>query len=266
MVESNQREQMISRPELLYLLNRMGVKNIAGGQLNEWSLPAQKLGQLLQDGEQSLIDRHLAERKEGDSSLTIDPELESLMTVIAKRDRAFVLVRGTQQGKQLFIFNMDRGKIVEHTLPREGVHRLAPIADSDAFLARLKQIIPLASVTKEHRPEFKISEPDLEKVISEIRQGKIEPARQVLASAGMNAEYFGHFTRAIAAPEFTLSLACLRIDGETTTGASSVSVFADQQSAWGIWPHQLDAVPPVLIVYPSGVDDVFALVSGWIKA
>lgn len=74
------------------------------------------------------------------------------------------------------------------------------------------------------------------------------------------------FIHALEQPEFTLSLACLQIENDEALDASSTSIFADQQSAWGIWPDNMEADPPILLIFPSGITDIYNAVTDWLEA
>lgn len=258
MTESNQSEIILSRSELIYLLHGLNCKTAVGITLDELELPEEDLQDHLNKGSQDLAKHSL---------LPVPTYVQELVEAVGKRDMALIAVRGINKlGRQLFVFNFYKDKIIEHTLPTEGIHRLAVIDSFDALIQRFKQIVPLAPVEQSGRPKFKITQPEFEAVVNQAQSGQTTQAEKSLLRAGLPKEFSKYLLRALKTPEFFLSLACIAVENDTAVNASSASIFADQQSAWGIWPYDMTASPPLMIIFPSGVTDVYNAIQDWYEA
>ena len=249
-------EFILSRAELVYLLHELKCKTVVGVNLKELNQSDEELSVSLKQG-QTLLNK----KKD-----TVDySQLVEFVEVLGKRDIGIVMIRGIKNlGRQLFIFNFYNGKIIEHTMPEEGFYRLALIPSFDALIERLKQIVSLAAVNMNDREINKISQPDFENIIKFVQSGNIHEAEKILEQTDFNQAYYGYLLQAIGEPEFTLSIACFKIQNDTAMETSSVSIFADQQSSWGVWPGEMEATPPILYLFPSGITDVFNTFSDWL--
>lgn len=256
---------VLSRAELVYVLNALQATKIIGVDLSEFDLPPGRFQTLLQDAEQSLVDSSLLTVEEKDQKRLLDPGLVGLVGALPFCSLAFVLVRGVRgQGQQMFIHNFYEDIIVEHTLPQEGLHRLAAFDSLESFFARVDNLVPLKPVIVENRPQLSISESGFEELRQSVQAGEDGKAQSRLTACGLEEDLAPALLQALRDPLFTLSLACLECEKSTVINAHSLAVFADEQSAWGIWQETGDKDDPDLLVLPTGINDVRAMIISWL--
>src|ERR1700690_415900 len=95
-------EIVLTRAELVCLMNMIGATHLAGMELKEFDLPNSRLKKIIKIGKKSLSGRSLIDRKTHE----INPVLVDLIKAISFRERAIVLIRGIHgMGRQLFTFN-----------------------------------------------------------------------------------------------------------------------------------------------------------------
>jgi len=258
-------ELILSRAELVYVLNALQATRIVGVDLKEFTCPRQKLEALLEEAEQSLIARSLLTVDNQSQTRLLAPELVEMVGALAFRSLAFVLVRGVRgKGQQLFIFNLYQDIMVEHTQPQDGIHRLALISTLEDLFARIESLVPLQPVIREGRPEFTIAQTEFERLRQQVQAGGNGEALSTLVAAGLAEDLAPLLIQALQNPLFTLSLACLECEGDAVVDASSVAIFADEQSAWGIWQGTADVDAPQLLIFPTGINDVRSAFIDWL--
>jgi hypothetical protein len=264
-MSSSEKEIFLSRPELLYLLNAFGSRHVVGLKLDEFGWSQQRLAQFLDEGKQILIARSLLTETE---NFPADDILADMIRVIAFRSIALLLVRGVKgRGQQLYIFNHYQNRIVEHTMPEDGMHRLMEIQNPEELILRLANLIPLQSVLLEHKIQFEVSQQEFEEIVNNSKlDAKKARILSFLETQGLSIEHASMFIEALISPELTISLACLAIDNDEAYEAQSVAIFADQDSSWGVWPMDMPADPPKLEVYPTGINHIVPFIELWLSA
>lgn len=259
-------ELILSRAELVYVLNALQVRRIVGVELEEFGWPEDKFARLIQKAEQTLISRSLLTIDPETQTRLLVPELVGMVGTLAFRSVAFVLIRGVRdKGQQLFVYNLHKEAVVEHTLPRDGVHRLAHIGTPKDLFSRIESLAPLELVRREGRPQFTIEQREFESVRKNVQSnGSVKIATSVLAGAGLGKDLIPVFIQSLKNPLLTLSLAYLECEDDTITAASSVAVFADEQSSWGIWSGAVDVNPSELLIFPTGINDLKSAFTDWL--
>jgi len=258
-------EIILSRAELVYCLYTLGAREVVGMELGEFDLPQPQLDALLREGEQRLIARSLLVDDVQAQTRQISPDLLEMVRALAFRPIAFILVRGLKgYGQQLFVMNFHEGKIVEHTLPEEGKHRLMLMSSLKDLFARLDRLVPLEAVIQEGRPEVIIAQDEFEALRVLADSGSQDEAITKLTALGFPEDMAHQMLQALANPQFTLSLACLKIEDKTIVEAFSVAIFADEMSSWGIWPAAMESDPPQLLIRPSGINDIWSVFLKWL--
>ena len=265
MIDQKTTEFVLSRPALIYIAQQLGIKYIIGVELDEFKLPAQELRNIINKGKKQLIDQGFLSSR--NTRLINSSSLNDLVKTIGFRDLAFVLIREIRGvGKQLFMFNFFDNFIVEHTFPVEGMHRLALISTTEELYKRLGQLLPLSPVYQDGRPEFRISKSAFESALQILKSGDKGSAVLIFKESGLKPDLLERFMSCLELPEFTLSIACFLIKNDKVRNTSSASIFADQHSAWGIWPDNMKIDPPIMLVFPSGITDIYSAVQDWLKA
>jgi len=258
-------ELILSRAELVYVLNALQASRIVGVELREFTWPQQQFDALLQEAEQSLISRSLLTVDAQTQRRLLAPELVEMVSVLAFRSLAFALVRGVRdKGQQLFVFSLYQDTIVEHTQPQEGMHRLAVIGTPEDLFARVESLVPLQPVLRGGRPQFTMVQKQFERMRQSVQTNNTSEAMSILVAAGLAEGLVPSFIRALQKPLFTLSLACLECEGDTVVVASSVAAFADEQSSWGIWSGAADVDAFQLLIFPTGINDIQSAFIDWL--
>ena len=258
-------EIMLSRPELVYILNALQAQQIVGVELEEFSLPQPQFNELLQQAEQQLIRRSLLRIDENSNARTLAPGLVAMVGALAFRSMAIILVRGIQgKGQQLFVFNLYHDIFVEHTLPQEGVHRLMSIDTADALFMRLEDLVPLHPVTVQGRPRITMEQDEFKRLYDTIQSGTVDLTLAGLLSKKVGDEIAQTLVTTLQKPLVTLSLACFEVHDDIATDASSVAVFADEYSSWGLWQDADDPNPSHLVIFPTGINDIRAAFAQWL--
>lgn len=251
-------ETILTRAELIYLMDRVGATHLAGMELKEFSLPVSRLMKLKQSGKQSLLARSLINK----TTFAINSELEGLVKAISFRDRAIIVVRGIGgKGKQLFIYNFYGSTFVQHTMPEEGKHRLEKISTSKNILDRIGELIFLKPVSKNKRPRYSISRQDFEQIES-VASSNPNKALLRLKSLGLPEEATSLIVKALNQPIFTLSIACLGIKKDEIINATSCGVFAIEEASWGIWPGNNGSE---IMIFPVDGEDVRSMLLDWVN-
>jgi hypothetical protein len=258
-------ELILSRAELVYTLNALQTTHIVGMEMREFARPQKQFEALLREAEKSLIERSLLTVDNQSQERLLAPELVGMVGALAFRSLAFVLVRGVRgKGQQIFIFNRYRDIMVEHTFPREGTHRLALVNTLEDLLARVDSLVPLQPVIREGRPKFAIAQTEFEELQQRVQADSNGEALSNLVAAGLGQDLASVLIQALKNPLFTLSLACLKCERDTVVDAKSVAVFADEQSAWGVWQGTEDKGAPQLLIFPTGINDVLSALIDWL--
>jgi len=258
-------ELILSRAELVYVLNALQASRIVGVELTEFAWPQQQFDALLREAEQGLVSRSLLTVDAQSQRRLLAPELVEMAGVLAFRSLAFALIRGVRdKGQQLFVFNLYQDLMVEHTLPQEGMHRLVPIGAPEDLFARVESLVPLQPVRRKGRPLFTMAQSRFERMRQGVQTKSASEVMSILVTAGLAEGLVSLFIQALQNPLFTLSLACLECEGNTVVAASSVAVFADEQSSWGIWSGAADVDPSRLLIFPTGINDIQSAFVDWL--
>lgn len=254
-------EVIISHAELIYVLHRIKAKNLVGMELKEFSLPNEKLDEILELGLKSLISRSVIDPK----TLEISSELIDLVRAIGFREFAVILVRGIRgKGKQIYIFNFYGNSIVEHTQPEENKHRLKVIASFEDFINRIEQLVPIKPVFSENRLQYHINTIDFER-IQDLSIKNPEEARQKLLSNGVSESSALLLLSILSNPILTFSIACLVVKKNTIVEANSVAIFADEISSWGVWSSKTTKNKLDWLIMPTGINDVKMSLIKWLE-
>lgn len=166
--------------------------------------------------------------------------------IMAYPQIAMIIIReDIPLGPQLFLLYQSQEGIIEHTCPREGVHRLALIPNIPTLLVRATQILSLqdqdpikASVEIEQEAFFKLH--DL------ARHSQHDLALEMLQRAGMLSTAAEAFVVAMEQPIFSGQVVLLKCEDQTIIDARDIVMVQDQKSAW----YVMQAIPgqPLLLV------------------
>ena len=153
---------------------------------------------------------------------------------------------------------------MEHTQPKEGVHRLALMSSVDDFMLRLKTLIPLQPVNPEGRPQYTIALQDFQKMQQYVESAQEADLLSLLNKCGLKSEMAEMVVQAMLRPLFTLSLAFFVCNGDTAADASSAAIFANESAAWGIWGGLTGLQEGEYLLLPTGINDIQAACKQWL--
>lgn len=255
---------LLSRDELVGLLHLVGSSHLVGIRLDEPDLPSDKYEELLARAFQSLTRRSLISASPPTTHAAIAESLFECVNVLAYREFAAILVRGRpSRGQQIYIYNCWHGQLVLHTFPTPESHWIARIASRNELARQLQTLMPLAPSTAGSSLYLDLTENDLEKLREDAQSGQPGTAINRLISAGFSSDTAKTLVQALSAPLLTLSVAFLQCSADTIDGATSIAVFGDTESAWGIWP--LVGQQPTLRLRPVGYNDLSDCWTRWLE-
>lgn len=251
---------ILSRAELIFLMNSISAKHLAGIELKEFNLPRANLQKLIRTGKQSLISRSLVDKQTLESA----SKLKSMVKTISSRDRAIILVRGIRsKGQQLFIYNFYKNSLVQHTMPEEGLHCLKKVNTAADMLNYINQLILLKPVAlKDKRVTFSMPREKFLEIQKIASINNINEACKQLMSFGISEGRALLLTKSFLRPMFTMSLGCLKIKKDEVADMISFSVFAIEGDAWGIWPGEIRSEIKLL---PVDGGDILAMLEDWLN-
>lgn len=167
-----------------------------------------------------------------DGVSVLDRTLFMLATVVAFPDIALMIIRHlANYGAQLFLMYSSSGITVEHTFPREGLHRLALISDRRAFQRRLGEILPIrpGDAPEWQRP---IEQLQFVSMLGQIDQAQMDAAQNTLVRCGFPVGEADKFAHALANPSMKANVALLRCSSGRIIDARNVAIAQDESTAW----------------------------------
>ena len=186
-------------------------------------------------------------------------ELLRAARIIAYPQVAMIIIRHVLAlGPQLFLLYQSQEGIIEHTCPKEGVHRLALIPDVSTLLIRATQILSLpdqdpikASIEIEQEEFFKLNEL--------TQHAQHDPALGMLQSIGMPSTAAEALVGAMEKPTFSGHAVLLKCAEQTIVDARDIVVVQDQKTAW--YAAQRTPGQPVLLVKSIQAREMLAIFS-----
>jgi len=159
---------------------------------------------------------------------------------------------------QLFALYQSQEGIIEHTCPKEGVHRLAIIPDIPTLLIRATQILSLpeqdslkSSVEIEQEAFFKLHE-----LTQHAQHG---PALEILERAGMQSSAAEALVVAMEKPTFSGHAVLFKCDDQAIVDGRDIVVVQDQKTAW--YAAQRTPGQPTLLVKSLQAREMFEIFS-----
>jgi hypothetical protein len=254
----------LTRAEFFTALNTFKDPVLVGMKLPEWELPENEQQALTNTGRDSLVERELGTVQAG-TEFELAAVADPFIRAIARPEMVIGLVLASKgRGRYMLFYNIHEDLIIEHLINEDGSHTLTHFKEIGSLFARFTELIPLQSVNREGRPMYEISQEQLESISEEVQKKMtVKKAKAILEKTILVKEQLAMAAAAVAKPLFSLSMACLVVEGKAAVEASSAPGFADEKSAWGIWPKDTDADPPIFWLMPAGINDIHSTLIDW---
>lgn len=222
------REIFFSHTEFLTILDAVRATAIVGADARKLFPPEKEEREtILRQGKTLLEQRGL---------LTADrqfhPDLLRAARIIASPQVAMIIIRNViALGPQLFVLYQSQEGFIEHTCPKEDIHRLAIIPDMALLLLRATQILSLpdrdalqSSVQMEQEKFFKLYEL--------TQHHRHEPALDILQHTTMPSTAAEALVVAMEQPTFSGHAVLLKCAEQTIVDVRDVVVVQDERTAW----------------------------------
>jgi hypothetical protein len=222
----------LARSEFLVLMDAVKAPAVVG--LDTASLvPADKEQHkaLVLAGLESLKQRDLM-RVEGDVHV-LDPRLLALAMAVGHPDVASITRKDTPgRGSQLFLHYLAPPIIVEHTLPSEQHHRLAPLADMPTLIERLLAILPVPEARALPEERGRMTMDAFLTLKGQAEGGDRAGAQAAAQAGGLSAAGAASLVSALAAPVFGGTIGLLKTTNDEVEDARNLALVQGQDAAW----------------------------------
>jgi hypothetical protein len=180
-------------------------------------------------------------------------ELLRMTRIMAYPQIAMLVIRELiPLGPQLFALSQSEEGIVEHTCPREGVHRLAPLPDIPTLLTRASQILSLPNQVPSDI-SFEIEQGMFFQLHDAAQHAQHDLALEMLRHAAMLSTATEAFVNAMEQPIFGGEAVFFKCADKTIIDARDFVLVRDKKTAWYVM--QIIPGQPRLIV-KSAYDQV----------
>ena len=154
--------------------------------------------------------------------------------IVAYPQIAMLIIRKViPHGSQLFALSQSEEGIIEHTCPREGVHRLAPLPDIPTLLARAAQILSLPNQTPGDI-SFEIEQEMFFQLHDAAQHAQHDLALEMLRHTGMLSPTTEAFVHAMEQPIFGGEAVFFKCADKTIIDGRDIILMRDQKTAWYI--------------------------------
>jgi hypothetical protein len=235
--ENDQEAIVISRAELLYLMDRLDAQRMVGIDMlgdDPSAFYGEKRESVIQEGRSSLIERGFVLPGENGASDKAEGMLLKCAIASFFPDSTLMVVRNIPQlGEQVLIFFRREDYILLHTFPEEHTHRMEPLDHPDRMLEILLEWFPLHQYPKGESQLF-IS-PDRFEAFQGLAESRQEGAAvELLQNQPMSDDEKLALVQAVENRAISGSFAVLYLEGEVIHDAFSLAVFADGKTAWAL--------------------------------
>jgi hypothetical protein len=256
--EGNDQEVIvISRAELIYLMDRLDAQRMVGLDVLAKDPSAFYGGNresVIQDGRSSLIQRGLVlPSKDGGNDQAEGMLLKCAITSFFP-DSALLVVRNIPQlGEQVLVFFRREDYLLLHSFPEEHTHRMEPLDDSDQVLEILLDWFPLHQYLK-GKTQLHMSPGELEAFQGLAESQQENAAVELLQNQPLSNDEKLTLVQAVEDRAISGSFAVLYLEGEVVHDAFSLAVFADGKTAWVLEQPEDDIEGQQLSVSRIGPD------------
>ena len=227
-------EIVLEHTELAYMLDQLGATALIGVPRAELfpADPAERRRRL-REGEDSLLRRGLL--LAGANGLhVLDISVTALVNAVAYADVTTMLVRSLAGlGSQLFLLYQSGEIVVEHTLPREGVHRLELLPSHISATDRLMELLPVTSGMREPT-RYEIAQDAFFEVRRQVISHQYAVAETTLRASGFPQQQLDMLLAALSRPDLSGNIAFLRRNRDEITDARNLLLVKHDGVTWAI--------------------------------
>lgn len=223
-------ELFLTRAEFVAALEATGTTTFVGIDASAPLFPQKQEEReaLLKQGRE-LLERRQRPRIPGSQ---LHAELPRMMRIIAYPQIAMIVIREVVPlGRQLFALSQSEEGIVEHTCPREGIYRLAPLPNASSLLARAAWILSLPNQAPGDT-SFEIEQEAFFQLYDAAHHARHDLALEMLRHAGILSTVTEAFVQAMEQPIFGGEAVFFKCDGQTIIDARDFVLVRGQETAW----------------------------------
>ena len=229
---------MISYEELVSLLLMCGYSNgIAGMQVPEFDYSDEEKKKYIAANQQKLIDSKFL-IIDGNGKIDLDQDIAHLLYVLMNHQAAYIMIRSFPEKdmQEQVTYEICGKDILEHFAHKNGMHRFAIFPTPDDLYDRIRQLVPIIDVRPEDPEVYIITEDSLHEIITQVKQGIIDGPLEKLKYICMSDELAKNCISGIKDPNVSVSIMGIAYEDQLAIKVTSVAVFTNAESLWGIWP------------------------------
>jgi hypothetical protein len=253
--KKSMQELFLTQAEFLVALNAVGGTALVGVDARIPLFPEDKEEReaVLKQG------RDLLEQRQRAAGNTLIADLLRMARIMAYPQIAMLISRKIiPLGRQLFALSQSEEGIIEHTCPREGVHRLAPIPNVPTLLTRAAQILSLPNQAPSDI-SFEIEQEMFSQLHDAARYAQHDLALEMLRRASMLSPATEAFVEAMEQPIFGGEAVFFKCADKTVIDGRDIVLVRGQKTAW----YVMQVIPgqPRLLVksaYDQAMYDVLS--------
>jgi hypothetical protein len=180
-------------------------------------------------------------RVEGEVQV-LNPDLLAMAMAVGRPDLATITRKDLPGvGSQLFLHYIKPPAIVEQTLPAEGQHRLARLADMPTLIERLLAVLPVQLTGALAGEQAVLTMETFLNLKQQAEAGERAAAIAAAQAAGLGAEGAASLADALAEPQFGGTIALLQAGETEVTDARNLALVQGAEAAWLVKPTAPDA-------------------------
>ncbi|KPK88321.1 MAG: hypothetical protein AMJ88_19220, partial [Anaerolineae bacterium SM23_ 63] len=269
--ENDQEVIVISRAELIYLMERLDAQRMVGLDMlgdDPSAFYEENRESVIQEGRSSLIQRGFVLPGEGGASDKAEGMLLKCAIASFFPDSTLMVVRNIPQlGEQVLIFFRREDYILLHTFPEEHTHRMEPLDHPDRVLEILLEWFPLYQYPMgESQLQMSLDRFEDFRGLAESRQE--DAAVELLQNQALGDDEKLALVQAVENRAISGSFVVLYLEGEVIHDAFSLAVFADGKTAWTLEQPEDDVEDQQISVRrigPDFVDVMGRLIERWLE-
>ena len=229
-------ELTLTYDEILFFLTIMGSKTMNGLEEDPFAgLEEQEIGERLNSGEQSLINRGLLVIK--DDKATLDDTLVALVGSSVVPDATFLLTRIGPDGiNEPHYFNATSELLVEQSSPNPGVYRFDYIPDIEALGYRVQVLLePLhvqSKATSKQEGSVDLPPSAISSLVEACQKGEKDQAARVLSDGGASPEFANAMAQDCTALPVWVGVVAWGLRQGKPEGSDSRLAFSGEEYCW----------------------------------
>lgn len=261
---------MISYEELVSLLIMCNYSNgVAGMQISEFDLPEEEQKKYVHSNQQKLIESGFI-KIDDKGEINIDSDTAHLLFVLMNHQFSYIMIRMVSEyhRSDQLVYEICGPYIVEHYIFNNGMHRFLIIPSAEDLYERIRKLVPISDIRSENTDIYTIPVNTFRQTINQVQNGNIIEPMKTLTGIGMPDEIASNCISGINSPEITVSIMGIVYESQLATNITSISVFANKESLWGVWPakeeNEADDAEEKAALFECTQSDVVSVFKNWI--